>query len=134
MNLGLVIPIPLFNDKSSLLHFSSSLFCSPYPFLPLYFEMRRRISLLLTWALSRQLARAQDMEFINPPRANVFASPSLNPVYVEGTTIEVIWTANSSFYPITIALRAKQDGILFPSSGIQGSILCTPRYLSQYSK
>ena len=87
--------------------------------------IREPYFLLLLLVAIIGLVAAEDFVFINPPASNVFTDETKWPVYTQGSTIEIIWTANSSFDPITIALRASTDGILSPSSGIQGSILCT---------
>lgn len=86
--------------------------------------MREQFFSLLILGVVVILVGAEDFAFINPPPSNVFTGSSDFPVYTQGSTIEIIWTANSSFDPITIALRASVDGILQPSSGIQGAILC----------
>ena len=102
------------------------------PLFPIL-EMCGRIFLLLSWGWSISVAYAQGFAFINPPPANVFPQLSDVPVYVEGATIELIWSASASFGPVTIALRAMQDGILLPSSGINENIICTVQPFCSHS-
>ena len=73
--------------------------------------------------LAALVSTALAADFVNPPASNVFSSPKNFPVYTEGSTIELIWTANSSYRPLSIVLRAASDGILVPTSGIDGVIL-----------
>jgi hypothetical protein len=60
--------------------------------------------------------------------SNAVASSDSFPVYVTGSTITVTWTADRTYGPLDIVLRTGWDGILRPTSGVDGNILCTYVY------
>lgn len=89
-------------------------------FSPLSFFLR-----LVTFAVLYNGTLAADPTFVNPPSSNVVVSSQSFPVYATGSSILVSWTSNSSYEPLNIVLRAIQDGILTPSSGVDETILST---------